>query len=167
MILRLQAGPHDSERRKVKDDYELPERIYVIRCRQCGSHWYGEALEGAEVYRHDEERDGEHVYVFTDESLDGFLGVVETVTEPAQATVSGVAGRDADRRRRAVGPLIHDPLARDLSIALADCEWPIARLGVDERDQDPGHLLGTGFHPLPALIAVGSLDHEVHKGILA
>jgi hypothetical protein len=81
--LRLQAGPHDGERRRVPDHFVLPNRIYVVRCRQCGSHWYGAPAEGAEVYRHDEERDGCVVYVWTDLSLTGPSTIDEREKVPA------------------------------------------------------------------------------------
>ena len=67
--LRLQGGPHDGDVRPVSADSLIPERVWVQRCYQCGSHWHPERIDGGDQYRRDGERGGYLIYVYTDETL--------------------------------------------------------------------------------------------------
>jgi hypothetical protein len=67
--MRLQGGPFDGQCSIDRCNPEIPERIYVNRCVHCGSHWYRVPERGCELYRRDGEKDGVHLYVWTDPKL--------------------------------------------------------------------------------------------------
>lgn len=67
--IRLQGGPYDGERIEGTLD-DLPDRLYIERCKSCGFHVSPERISKAEVYRRDDRAiDGYHIYVYTDERL--------------------------------------------------------------------------------------------------
>ena len=72
MKIRLQGGPFDGDREPNVQPGdlpggELPERIYVTKCWNCGTHWYVEPVKNGETYRQDElDKNGWLVYVWVD-----------------------------------------------------------------------------------------------------
>jgi hypothetical protein len=68
--VRLQGGPFDGERQRNLHQEELPARMWVMKCWNCGSHWLKHEQEGAEPYdRDDFDERGWLVYVWTDPQL--------------------------------------------------------------------------------------------------
>lgn len=149
IVLRLQAGPHDGETRRVASTFELPERIYVVHCRQCGSHWYAEPHSAAEVYSRDEEdAKGRLVYVFTDTELGNFRRITETVTPPTEAVPAllGLSGVDRD-------PIALRKLPVDATPPLdALAQRLVRQPGLD---RVRGHVLG--------VVQIHDFDEEVHS----
>ncbi len=83
--VRLQGGPFDGEKAHVVEP-ELPERIWVRPCWQCGSRWCRIPVQGGELYRRDsEDPNGWLVYVYTDETLGDRVWTSERETVPARA----------------------------------------------------------------------------------
>jgi hypothetical protein len=82
---RLQGGPFDGQRRDNITIDEVPERLWVERCKHCGAHWLLDKAPKATVYRRDEEQNGWIVYVFTDPTL-GIGSPSDSAKKPEPAT---------------------------------------------------------------------------------
>lgn len=57
--VRLEGGPFDGDKGEAKfDGTELPERLWVMPCKSCGTHWFSEWVRGGEVYNRKEVDEG-------------------------------------------------------------------------------------------------------------
>lgn len=68
--IRLQGGPFDGKRLRTDEMDELPAMIWVERCAVCLIHAIPKRTPKGEKYRRDDQEiDGWHIYVFTDERI--------------------------------------------------------------------------------------------------